>query len=168
VGGIKIKMMYPGSATILEHDQHLPIFLQQMNEAGIEVEQEPQDFGSWVANFQAVNYDCSLNLNQMYETPELPLAFHTERGPFGDGSYIRGLGDPEIEAAVRKASSLLDLDERIAAVHEAQKVIYEKDPMTLALVTPFTFLAWNKRVRNIPTGIGSSSFLVNTIWLDEG
>lgn len=167
VGGIRVRMMYPTSTPILEHDQHLPIFLEQMRAAGIEIDQDPQDFGSWVTNYQTLNYQCSLALNQMYETPELPLAFHTERGPFGDGSYINGIGDPEIEAAIKKASTTLDTQQRIDAVLEAQRVIYSRDPMMLPLVTPYLYLAYRQNVKNIPSGIGTSAYLVSTFWLDS-
>jgi ABC-type transport system substrate-binding protein len=107
-----------------------------------------------------------LNLNQQYETPEIPLAIHTMNGPFGDGTYLRGLGDPEIEAAVQKASRTLDTDERVESVREAQRLIYSKEPISLPLVTPFNHIAWRQNVKNIPTGIGTSSFLVNTFWMD--
>ncbi|MDP9237268.1 MAG: ABC transporter substrate-binding protein [Chloroflexota bacterium] len=166
VGGIKFKMMFPGNTTIEEHGQHLPIFLEQMKDAGIEVEQDPQDFGSWVSNYRGLSYDCSLALNQPYETPELPLAFHTTNGPFGDKTYIQGLGDPEIDAAVKRANTQLDFDARREAVHAAQKIIYAKDPMMLPLVSPIQNLAFNKRVHNISAGIGTSSYLVNTYWLE--
>ena len=92
VGGIKFKMMFPSGTSIQEHGQHLPIFIEQMRAAGIDVEQDGQDFGSWVDNYHGLKYDSSLALNQIYETPELPLAFHTTGGPFGDKSYIQGIG----------------------------------------------------------------------------
>jgi ABC-type transport system substrate-binding protein len=167
LGGIEITMMYPASAVILEHSAHLPIFLKQMEDAGIEVRQDPQDFSTWVTNIKDLNYDCTLNLNQQYETPEIPLAIHTANGPFGDGTYLRGLGDPQIEEAVRAANRELDTDRRIEAVREAQRIIYSKDPISLPLVTPINNVAWRKEVKNIPTGIGTSSFLINTFWIDS-
>lgn len=166
VGGIKFKMMYPANTTIEEHGQHMPIFLNQMAAAGIQIEHDAQDFGSWITNYEALKYDCSLALNQPYETPELPLGFHSSGGPFGDRTYIQGLGDPAIDEAVRKANQQLDLQARIAAVHDAQQLIYERDPMFLALVSPINYVAWDARVRNIPTGIGTSAYLVNTFWLE--
>jgi len=165
-GGITLKMMYPANTTIQEHGDHLPIFIDQMRAAGIEVEPRPLDFGKWIDDYHALNYDCSLALNQIYETPELPLAFHTTGGPFGDHSYVQGIGDAEIDAAVGKANETLNLQERIAAVHDAQKAIYAKDPMMLPLVSPVNHFAWNKRVKDIPAGIGTSAYLVNTFWID--
>jgi peptide/nickel transport system substrate-binding protein len=167
VGGIRFKMMYPAGAEVLEHAAHVPIFVDQMRRAGIEIDQDPQPFSQWVENIKDLKYNCTLNLNQMYETPEIPLAIHTSTGPFGDGTYLRGIGDPEIEAAVQAVSRELDTDRRIELVHEAQRVIYRKDPVSLPLVTPVNNMAWRRAVKNIPTGIGSSSFLVNTFWIDS-
>ncbi|MBF6598882.1 MAG: ABC transporter substrate-binding protein [Dehalococcoidia bacterium] len=165
VGGIRVKIMYPGSTDLEGHSAHLPIFLGQMKAAGIEIESDPQPFGSWLENYRKLNYDCSLSLNQLYETPESPLGFHTNSGPLGDGSYVRGLGDPQIEAAVKKANETIELPARIAAVHEAQKVIYAKDPITFPLVTPYDYAAYGTRVHAYPAGIGTTAFLINTFWL---
>jgi hypothetical protein len=102
VGGIKVKLMYPSGTLLEEHDRHLPIFLGQMEDAGIEIVHDPQDLPTWIDNYSRINYQCSLALNQFYETPEIPLGFHTGSGPLGDGTYVRGLGDADIEAAVKK------------------------------------------------------------------
>jgi peptide/nickel transport system substrate-binding protein len=166
VGGIRLRLMYPAGAVILEHDAHVPIFLDQMRQAGIEVEEDPQPFSTWVENIKELDYDCTLNLNQIYETPEIPLGIHTSSGPFGDGTYLRGLGDPEIERAVEGVNRELDTARRIELVHEAQRVIYAKDPVSLPLVSPINNIAWRRSVKNIPTGIGTTSFLINTYWLD--
>ncbi len=166
VGGIKFKMMFPESTSIQEHGQHLAIFVEQMRAAGIDVEQDGQDFGAWIDNYHGLKYDSSLALNQIYETPELPLAFHTTGGPFGDKSYIQGTGDPEIDTAVAKANRTLALDERRVAVHDAQKLIYNKDPMFLPLVSPYAYMAYSKAVMNIPVGVGTTNYLLNSYWMD--
>lgn len=166
VGGIKFKMMFPANTSIQEHGQHLPIFIEQMRAAGIEVEQDGQDFGNWIDNYHGLKYDSSLALNQIYETPELPLAFHTTGGPFGDKSYIQGIGDAEIDAAVKKVNGTLTLAARIEAVHAAQKIIYSKDPAFFPLVSPYAYVAYSKVVKNIPAGVGSTNYLLNEYWMD--
>ena len=166
VGGIKFKMMFPSGTSIQEHGQHLPIFIEQMRAAGIDVEQDGQDFGSWVDNYHGLKYDSSLALNQIYETPELPLAFHTTGGPFGDKSYIQGIGDAEIDAAVSTSSRTLSLDARRDAVHAAQRVIYGKDPAFLPLVSPYIYMVYSKVVKNIPVGVGTTNYLLNDYWMD--
>jgi len=166
VGGIRIKMNFPANTTIQEHGQILPIFVQQMERAGIQVEQQPLEFTNWVSQYHDRDYDSSLALNQIYETPELPLLFHTTSGPFGDGTYIKGLGDAEIDAAVKKANTTIDLDARRETVLAAQKLIYAKDPMFLPLVGPYQNWVYQRRVRNVPVNIGSTAFSLSTWWLD--
>jgi len=164
VGGIRVRMMYPGETFLLEHDKHLPIFLQQMKDAGIEMDLEPLSLTNWIDRYYNRDYECSLALNQIYETPEIPLGFHTISGPLGDGSYVQGLGDPEIEAAVKKSRETIELDERIRAVHDAQKLIYSKDPMMLPLVSGYTYQVYRSGVHDIAAGVGTTSFLLNTFW----
>jgi len=166
VGGITLKMAYPSNTTIQEHGQHLSVFVEQMKQANIEVDQQPLEFSAWVTAYHDLAYDCSLALNQVYETPELPLLFHTTNGPFGDHTYIQGLGDAEIDAAVAKANTTLDFDLRKAAVHEAQKLIYAKDPMYLPFVSPYQSIAFSKQLKNIPIGVGTTQYSLTTYWLD--
>jgi ABC-type transport system substrate-binding protein len=156
----------PANTTIEEHGQHLPIFLEQMKAAGIEVEQDALDFGKWIEGYLGLNYESSLALNQIYETPEFPLGFHLAGGPFGDRTYVQGIGDAEIDAAVNKANEALGLDAAREAVHAAQKVIYSKDPAFLPFVSPYQHMAYARNVKNIPTGVGTTNYFLNTFWLD--
>jgi ABC-type transport system substrate-binding protein len=68
---------------------------------------------------------------------------------------------------VDAASVELDLEERVRLVHEAQRIIYAKDPISLPIVTPYVHIAWRKNVKNIPTGVGTSAFLLNTFWIES-
>jgi ABC-type transport system substrate-binding protein len=162
VGGISFNMMYPSQSNIQQHDQHLPIFLEQMRAVGIEVNQDPQDFGTWYANYQTLNYSASLSLNQSYETPEVPLDAHHSLGPLADRSFFVGIGDDDIDAAIQKTKETFELEDRIAAVHDAQRLIYEKVPTWLPLVTPFGYTVYNAKLHNIAAGLGpATNALVN-------
>ncbi len=167
LGGLKFKMMYPASSNIQQHDQHLPIFLQQMQAAGIEIEQDPQDFGTWYSNYQTLNYTASLSLNQSYETPEVPLDFHSIKGPL-ERQFIIGLNDQEIQAAIDKTKQTLDLEERVKAVRDAQKLIYSKGPTLYPLVTPFSYTVYNSKFHNVTTGLGPAANALANIaaWLE--
>ncbi len=168
VGGIKVKMMYPASSNIQQHDKHLPIFLEQMKAAGIEIEQDPKDFGTWYSDYQTLNYTMSLSLNQSYETPEVPIDAHSKGGPLSDRSFFIGLNDAEIEAAILKTKTTLDLEAQIQAVRDAQKVIYSKGPTWLPLVTPFSYGAYSKKVHNIPSGVGgvTGGLVSSSSWIE--
>ena len=161
-----ITVMFPANSTIEEHSTHLPIFLEQMSAAGFNVTQDAQDFGTWLDNYTEKNYDISLALNQVYETPEVPIDFQHSAGPAGDNIFASGLKDPEVDAAIEAAKTITDTEQLVNAIHDLQRQIYEVGPMFLPMVSPFSrTLYWNF-VKNIPTGLGSTGLLLNDTWLD--
>ena len=162
----KVKVMFPANSTIEEHSTHLPIFLEQMAAAGFDVEQDPQDFGTWLDNYREKNYDVSLSPNQVYENPETPLNFHHSAGPAGDNIFASGLADPTIDAEIDRVKTITDSEELVQAIHDVQRQIYEAGPMFLPIVSPFSrTLYWNF-VKNIPSGLGATGLLLNDWWLD--
>ena len=127
------------------------------------------DFGTWYANYQTLNYTASLSLNQSYETPEVPIDFQSKGGPLSDRSFAIGIQDsPEIDAAILKTKQAFDVEARIQAVRDAQKLIYAKGPTFLPLVSPFNYTVYNNRLRNIITGLGpATGGLANvTSWIE--
>ncbi len=163
---LDITVMFPGNSTIEEHSTHLPIFLEQMAAAGFNVTQDAQDFGTWLDNYTNKNYDMSFSLNQVYETPEIPLDFQHSAGPAGDKIYSTGLQDPEIDAAIDAAKTITDIEQLVDAIHDLQRRIYEAGPVFLPIVSPFSRTLYWDFVKNIPTGLGSTGLLLNDIWLD--
>ncbi|MCH8025267.1 MAG: ABC transporter substrate-binding protein [Chloroflexi bacterium] len=167
---IDIKVMYP-SSDIEFHDKHLPIFLKQMEEAGFNVQEDLQDFGSWYGNYQDLNYDASLSLNQIYETPEVSLNWHSAAGPQGDRNFATGIGGlfPEIEEAITASKIQTNADDHIAAVLDAQRLIYDKGPAFLPIMSWTAFTLFHSFVKNVPQGLGATGlYLTNEMWLDQG
>jgi ABC-type oligopeptide transport system substrate-binding subunit len=139
-----------------------------MENAGFRIKQTPLDLGGWLTAYRAKDYDASLSLNQIYETAEIPLDFQHSKGPAGSDIYATGLQDPEIDAIIDATKSITDFDERVAAIQDAQRTIYEAGPAFLPFVTPFSrTLYWNY-VKDVPTGLGSTGlFLTQNMWVDQ-
>ena len=166
---IDINMIYPVS-DIQFHDSHLPIFLQQMSDAGFNIKEDPQDFTTWLGSYTNVDYDSSLSLNQIYETAEVPLDFHAAGGPQGDENFAIGIGSifPEVEEAINASKAATDPEAQIEAVLNAQRVIYEKGPAFLPIMSWVGFTMYQPFVKNIPEGLGATGlYLVSEIWLDK-
>ena len=164
---IDINMIYPVS-DIQFHDSHLPIFLQQMSDAGFNIKEDPQDFTTWLGSYTNVDYDSSLSLNQIYETAEVPLDFHAAGGPQGDGNFAIGIGSifPEVEEAINASKAATDPEAQIEAVLNAQRVIYEKGPAFLPIMSWVGFTMYQPFVKNIPEGLGATGrYLVSDIGL---
>jgi peptide/nickel transport system substrate-binding protein len=167
VGGISVPFLYPAAVTLDQHDAHLAIFTEQMRAAGIELEERPSDLTTWLEQYVKRDYELTLALNQVYETPEMPLDFHRSGGPLGDGSYANGLGDVEVDEAIDATKIALALEQRRAAVLAAQDVIWSKAPAFLPLVTPYRYRAHSSKLHNMPSGIGTSFLWLTTMWLAE-
>lgn len=168
---LRVPFIYPANSDIQFHNKHLPIFLQQMEAAGFQIDEQPQEFTLWLQNYTDVNYDASLSLNQVYETPEVNLDFHTSEGPTSDGNYAIGIGSlfPEIDEAVKASKSSVDPDEQVELVKEAQRLIYSKDPAFLPIMSWTDYTVRQPKVKNWPDGVGTAMDLyLNTYaWLDE-
>ncbi len=167
---IDIKVIYPVS-DIEFHDKHLPIFLKQMGEAGFNIQEDARDFGNWLVSYQNLDYDASLALNQIYEIAEIPLDWHSVNGPQGDRNFGTGIGGlyPEIEAAIAASKTTTDPEEHIAAVLETQRMIYERGPSFLPIMSWTSLALYHSFVKNVPQGLASTGlFLWNEAWLDQG
>jgi peptide/nickel transport system substrate-binding protein len=162
---LEIDVVFP-TGDFIQMDQHTAIWLQQMEDAGFKVNQTPMDLGSWVTLFTAKDYDASLHPGLEYETPEFPLDFQTSKGPAGSGIFANGLEDPEVDEAVEATKSITDQDQLIAAIHDVQRLIYEKGPASIPICSAFTRdLIWDF-VKNYPSGAGTTDWLNNDWWLD--
>ena len=59
-----------------------------------------------------------------------------------------------------------DPEELVETIHDLQRMIYDKGPVSLPIVSRFsTSLFWNF-VKNFPTSLGTADDLINTWWLD--
>lgn len=167
---VDITVMWPDNSIIEEHNLHLPIWLQQMQNAGFNVKKDPQAFATWLTNYTNKKYDASLALNQVYETAEFEMDFESKEGPAGSNIYTNGLGavDADIEKMISDSKAITNPTDQAKAVQAAQRAIYAKGPMFLPLVTPYSFTLYQPYIHNIPAGIGvGTGLFLNTLWLDK-
>ncbi len=104
---VDITVMWPADSIIEEHNLHLPIWLQQMADAGFNVNKDPQAFTTWLGNYTDLKYDASLALNQVYEYAEFNMDLEHSDGPARNKIYSNGLGTlyPEIDAAIDESKA---------------------------------------------------------------
>ncbi len=165
---IKIKVMYPTGTDVYFHAEHLPIWRQQMQDAGFELDEEPLDFGSWLGRYTVVDYDSSISLNQVYDIAEIALDWQHSLGPQGDGNFGVGIGKlyPEVDEAILKSKQTADLEVAAELVKEAQRLCYEKGPGFLPLVSWLEYTMYQPFVKNITPGLRGAGQMLNNTWLD--
>jgi peptide/nickel transport system substrate-binding protein len=167
---IDITVMWPADSIIEEHNLHLPIWLQQMADAGFNINKDPQAFGTWLDNYTNLKYDASLALNQVYEYSEFELDFQHSEGPARNHIYTIGIGAlyAEIDQAIDDSKSITDPAAQAKKVQDVQRMIYAKGPAFLPLVTPYAYTLYQKYVKSISVNLGTASGLfLNTAYLDK-
>ncbi len=165
---IKIKVMYPTGMDLYFFEDHLSIFLQQMERAGFEIQEDALDFGTWLALYTDVDYDASLSLNQTFENAEVPLDWHSAAGPAGEGQFGIGIGSlyPEIEEAILNSKRTTDSDEHVKRVLDAQRLIYQHGPSFLPIMSWYSHTIYQGFVKNLPRGLGGTGTYINNWWLE--
>jgi peptide/nickel transport system substrate-binding protein len=168
---LPVDVIWPADSSIGEHNLHLPIWLGQMRDAGFSINGHPQAFATWGLSVINIEYDATLALNGTYEDPEWELDFEHSEGPTRSHIYSIGIGKlyPEIDVAIDESKSVTNPAAQAKKVQDVQRMIYKKGPMFLPLVTPYAYTLYQRYVKNIPQGIGTSSALfLNTTYLDKG
>jgi peptide/nickel transport system substrate-binding protein len=165
---IKIKVMYPTGVDIFYHAEHMPIWRQQMQDAGFELEEEALDMGSWLGKYTVVDYDSSFSLNQVYDLPDTTLNWHHSLGVQGDENFGIGVGAlyPEVDEAIQSSKQTADLEVASERVKEAQRLIYEKGPAYLPIVSWLSYSLSQPFVKNITPGLRGAGQFLNDTWLD--
>jgi peptide/nickel transport system substrate-binding protein len=166
---IKIKFMYPTGIDVQFIGEHLPIWRQQMQDAGFELEEEALDFGSWLGRYTVVDYDLSFSLNQTFDLAETTLDWQHSLGPQGDSNYGIGVGilHPEVDEAILRSKQTGDLEVAAERVREAQRVAYDKGPGYLPIVSWLAYTLYQPFDKNITPGLRDSmNQSLNNRWLD--
>ncbi len=165
---IKIKVMYPTGMDLYFFEDHLSIFLQQMERAGFDIDEDALDFGGWLARYTDVDYDASFSLNQTFENAEVPLDWHSAAGPAGEGQFGIGIGSlyPEIEEAILNSKRTTDSEEHVKRVLDTQRLIYEHGPTFLPVMSWYSHTIYQDFVKNIPRGLGGTGTYINNWWLE--
>ena len=141
---IKVKVVF-STAQIEELPEHLPIFIEQMKNAGFDVQQDPRDLASWLGDYRTKNYDASFSLNQIYETAEIPLDFQHSKGPAGSEIYATGVQDPAIDAIIDATKRVTNFDDRVKAMRS----------LGAGAIKVAGFVAGKVRLGPLPQGLGA-------------
>jgi peptide/nickel transport system substrate-binding protein len=163
---LTFKFQHPTSSNT---GDYVNIFVRQMQAAGITAQAEPQDAGTWVAQYFQSKLTATLALNQEYTTPDTALRWWATKGIVGGGLYDTGFSDPEVDASITKAATILDDQERIKAYQDAQRLIISKDPAFWYFFGVLENILVSHDVVNYPAGLGAAlgTAQIKDIWLNR-
>lgn len=134
---------------------------QQLRSVGINVKLPgAEDIISWLSNTLGPgDFQMTSFTHLAYEDPSLPLSFY--RPP-----NFMGYDDPEVTAAFDKAAATLDMEERVKATKDAQRVIIQKMSPMLNLYSAINYTARWDYLKGVITGRGTFGLFNSGAWLD--
>ena len=164
-GVTAFNFQYPTSSNVVDY---VNIFVRHMQAAGVTATAQPLDAGTWVAGWFQSKLSASLSLNQQYMTPDAALGWWHTGSIHGNKTYDSGFSDPDVDAAIDKAASVLDEAGQIQAYQDAQKLILSKDPAMLNFFGQRAEIVVKPYVKNYVPALGSLWYTtLPDLWLDK-
>jgi peptide/nickel transport system substrate-binding protein len=162
---LTLKFQHPTSSNVTDY---VNIFVRQMQAAGINVQPEPQDAGTWVAAYFTNKLTASLSLNQEYANPDVAMHWFTTGGITGNNHYDTGFTDPEVDAAVAKAAGTIDEAARKQAYLDAQRLVIGKDAPFWNFYGAYANVVAAPELMNYPRGLGSLGYYyTKNLWFNR-
>ena len=144
------------------------IIKANLAEAGIKVNLQPAELGTWLANMLLGNFQATVFSHLKFLSDEIPLQSHHSLGSSREQRDYLGVDDAEVDALLDKAQQTLDDEERKQIAWEAERLILKRHGPTLHLYQPYAYLCIRDYVKGFqPSAFGLGLFKYD-YWLDEG
>jgi peptide/nickel transport system substrate-binding protein len=127
------------------HDIVAQVLQQQLGELGIQVNLAQKEFGAFVEEGAAGNYDLALSF---YLAPEFDVVYRFFHSDSLGALNISQLDDPHLDAILDRTRRETDPEKRQAAADEAQRYIVEQ-AYVVPLFTRESAQAWSGRVEDV-------------------
>ncbi len=126
------------------HQDAATLIQAQLARAGVELQQRPLEFQTWVDKVKAGEFDVAIGGWEIPSSLDMGFAFHSDEiGNFNFGGYRNADLDAVLEAANRAAET----DERRRLLHQVQAILHHDQPYTF-LWEPQKLNARRRRVRD--------------------
>jgi ABC-type transport system substrate-binding protein len=149
----------PDQAAIIKDD---------LAEAGITVDIEASELGSWLSNMLLGHFDATVFTHLAYMTDEIPLQSHHSHGDTRNERNYLGVDDAEVDAILDRIQQTLDENERKGLAWEAQRLVLKRHGPTLLLYQPYGYWCAYDYIKGYtPTAYGFGLFKFD-YWIDKG
>jgi peptide/nickel transport system substrate-binding protein len=144
------------------------IIKQNLAEAGITVNINAVELGTWIAEMLAGNFEATVFNHLAYMTDDIPLQLHHSRGDTRTDRNYLGVDDPQVDAILDQVRETLDDEKRKQLAWEAQRLVLKRHGPTLLLYQPYSYWCAYDYIKGYtPTayGFGLHKF---DYWIDKG
>ncbi len=143
------------------------IIKSNLADAGITVDLQPSELGSWLADLTAGNFTSTSFAHLRYLSDEIQIQSHHTYGWARNQESYLGVEDPQVDAMLEKVQETIDDAERIRLSQEAQRLILKRHGPTLVLYEPYGYwAAYNYLKGYKPTAYGFGLYKYD-YWIDK-
>jgi ABC-type transport system substrate-binding protein len=153
-------------ASYADNPDRAAIIQQNLQEAGIRVQLETRDLGTWLNDLYAVNYEANTYANLPYLSDDIQLQSHHSKG-FNRAMFF-GITDPEVDSLLEQVQTTIDDEARKELARQVQRKILKRHGPTLTLYEPYAYFVAYDYIKNYkpgPWGFGMYKF---DMWIDKG
>jgi peptide/nickel transport system substrate-binding protein len=144
------------------------IIKQNLSEAGIGVNIQSVEFGTWIAEMLAGNFEATVFNHLQYITDDIPLQLLHSRGDTRTERNYLGVDDPQVDALLDQIHETIDDGKRKELAWEVQRLVLKRHGPTLLLYQPYGYWCAYDYIKGYtPTayGFGLAKY---DYWIDRG
>lgn len=144
------------------------IIKSNLAEAGIAVDVQTQEPGTWMANLLTGNFEALAYENLPYLSDEIQLASQHSLGTGKNQAGYLGVDDPEADAALEEIAATIDENERNKLAQDVQRRLLKRHGPTLVLYEPYGFWAAYDYMKGYTPGAYGFGLFKFDYWIDKG
>jgi len=153
-------------ASYADNPDRATIIQQNLKDAGINVELQTEEIGTWLSDMYAVNYEADTFAHLAYLGDGIPLQSHYSTG-FNRAMFL-GITDAEVDSLLLQVQTTIDDDARKQLAWDVQRKILQRHGPTLVLYEPYGYLVAYDHIKNYTPSPWIFGMYRYDMWLDKG
>jgi peptide/nickel transport system substrate-binding protein len=144
------------------------IIKDNLAEAGITVDLQAGELGSWLASMLGGDYETTSYSHLSYLSDEIQLQSHHTYGWGRTEEGYLGVDDPKVDALLSQIQETIDDEERITLAQDMQRLVLKRHGPTLVLYQPYGYWCASDYIKGYtPTAYGFGLYKYD-YWIDKG
>jgi peptide/nickel transport system substrate-binding protein len=144
------------------------IIKQNLSEAGITVNIQAVELGTWIAQMLAGDFEATVFNHLQYMTDDIPIQLMHSRGDTRTERNYLGVDDPAVDALCDQIHETVDEQERKDLAWEMQRLVLKRHGPTLLLYQPYGYWCAYDYIKGYTPsayGFGAGKY---DYWIDKG
>ena len=144
------------------------VIKQNLSEAGITVNIQSVEFGTWIAEMLAGNFEATVFNHLQYMTDDIPLQLLHSRGDTRTERNYLGVDDPQVDALLDQIHETLDDAKRKELAWEVQRLVLKRHGPTLLLYQPYGYWCAYDYIKGYTPSAYGFGLARYDYWIDKG